>query len=91
MNHPKKTLKGKIAQGQGGLSETSPLRSDGSRGSGGRLDHYNHDQRSSRGELVNNSRKPQDLTKTRHGDSLRRAAYSFSGKMKKMDDVADTE
>jgi hypothetical protein len=29
-NHPKQTLKGEVAQSQGGLSESSPLRSDSS-------------------------------------------------------------
>ncbi len=29
MNRPKKNLKGDVAQSQGGLSESSPLRSDG--------------------------------------------------------------
>jgi hypothetical protein len=33
VNHPEKILKGEIAQSQGGLSESNPLRSDGSRDS----------------------------------------------------------
>ncbi len=33
VNRPKKTLKGEVAQSQGGPSESSPLRSDGSGGS----------------------------------------------------------
>ncbi len=40
----------------------------------------------SKGELENNSRKPRDLTKNRHSDSLKKSRLTiFQGMMKKGD------
>jgi hypothetical protein len=45
-----------------------------------------------KGELENNSRKPMDLVKNRHSDSLIKGQLTLSqGKMKKGDDVADDD
>jgi hypothetical protein len=45
-----------------------------------------------KGELENNSRKPMDLVKNRHSDSLINGQLTLSqGKMKKGDDVADDD
>jgi hypothetical protein len=53
------------------------------------LDHVNGGQRRSKVELENNSRKPRDLTKNRHGDILEESQLTLSQvKMKKGDDVA---
>ncbi len=42
-----------------------------------------------KGELENNSRKPRDLTKNRHSDSLKKSQLTLSqGMMKKSDVVA---
>jgi hypothetical protein len=60
--------------------------------SGGKLDSVNAGQRRSRGEFENNSRKPRDLTKTRHSDSLKNGLLTLSqGTVKKGDDVAVDE
>ncbi len=43
-----------------------------------------------KGQLENNSRKPRDLVRDRHSDSLNRVQLSLSkGKMNKGDEVAD--
>ncbi len=44
------------------------------------------------GELENNSRKPRDLLKSRHGDSLKKRQLTLSqGMMKKGDIVSDAD
>jgi hypothetical protein len=49
-------------------------------------------QKMLKGGLENNSRKPRDLVKTRHSDSLKKGQLTLSqGKMKKEDDAADDE
>jgi hypothetical protein len=40
-------------------------------------DGVNGDQKCSKGELENNSRKPRDLTENRHNDSLKRVILLF--------------
>ncbi len=45
-----------------------------------------------KGELENNCRKPRDLVRNRHSDSLNKGQLTLSyGKMKKGDDVAYDE
>jgi hypothetical protein len=82
-----KMLYSKLAQGGAIRLESAPIRWF-SWLPGRRLDHVDGGQRCSRGELENNSRKPRDLTKKMHCDSLKKGQFTLSqGMVKKGDDV----
>jgi hypothetical protein len=73
-----KPLKTKLTRGE--LSGLSPLRSDGSHDSqAGCWTMWEAAKDTQGRESENNSRKPRDLFKKWHSDSLKSSTYSFSG------------